>query len=871
MKFLFESPLFVYSHQRFKKIMESLKLKELFIEDRNKIFHNPELLKNPYQFCVRWSILVEEYILKVLSGIKLECAIASVGSFSRRELAPYSDIDLMFIFEKVEGNEKLIQECVTKLWDSGIEVSHTVREFSDIKKFLENDLEAFTQFFDTRFICGNEKIYHTWNHKIISSLDQKNKKRLLEEYIADIRKRYQKYGDSAKVLESNIKYTAGGLRDVQVIEWMYCLKNEKLINVQEEITQSENFFSLLKKEKLLIPRAVVRLYESYKIVLNTRNILHLLSEHKNDRLEFDMQEKIAITLGYTSENWQSYMKKYFEATNVIKRFCRTMRKRIEEEITPPVSDYLTIELDEDFVIRDGNVSLIRNIDLDMSTILRAFYYRGLHNARFEENLRTQIIEKVFDLEENQIFDHQSSVFFREILKLPRNVGTILTLMNELGVLGAFLPEFKELIGFFQPGVYHCYTADEHTIIAISNVEKLGDESSLLGKLYQGLRNKDILYLAILFHDIAKPISISGHEIIGAEIANTVMERLGYSLDEIEIVQFLVRYHLTIEQVAFRRNLNDPATLDNFAQIFPSSEYLDLLYLVTYADLSAVSPAVWTQWKSDLLNELYRKTKTMLDERITGQELLSQSLQEIMSRSSVYWEENIKEHIDSIDDIGYLQNYSAEEINQHIEEIEKGSNLSVFFKEDESFTNITIITRDSDALLSRLCGALAINDINIHDAKIFTRKDGIVIDNFNVTDFRSGGLISHDRYEKIKNDIELAVNNELQIINEFNNIKSKWWRIENKFFKRKGKVKIAFEKHDRYTIIDVYSPDRLGLLYSITKKLNELGLSIYFAKISTKADDIIDAFYILDRKKKKISTHQYELISHELTQAIEELL
>lgn len=851
--------------------MEALELKKHFIEDRSKIFHNQDLIKNPFKFCVRWSILVEEYILKVLGNVKLNCAVASVGSFSRRELAPYSDIDLMFIFDKVDGNENLIRVCVTKLWDAGIEVSHTVREFSDIDKFIENDLATFTQFFDTRFLCGVEKIYNEWNKKIIASLNPKNKKRLLEEYIIDIKTRYQKYGDSAKVLEPNIKYTAGGLRDVQVIQWMYCLKNETLINVQDEITQSETFFNLLKKNKLLIPRAVTRLNESYKIVLNTRNLLHILSEHKNDRLEFYMQEKIAVYLGFTHENWQLYMKKYFEATNVIKRFCRTMRKRIEEEITPPVSDFLTIELDGDFVIRDGNVSLRKEIDLDMSSILRAFYYRGLHSARFEENLRTQIIEKVFDLEENQITDHKSSVFFREILKLPRNVGTILTLMNELGVLGAFIPEFKELIGFFQPGVYHCYTADEHTIIAISNVEKLNEESSLLGKLFQSMKNKDILYLALLFHDIAKPISISGHEIIGAEIASTVMDRLAYSSKEIEMVQFLVRHHLIMEQVAFRRNLNDPTTLDSFAQNFPSSEHLDLLYLVTYADLSAVSPVVWTQWKSDLLFELYNKTKTIIEERISAQELLTQNVQDILDTSSVYWEKNVKEHIDSIDDISYLQNFSVDEINQHIEEIERGSKVSVFFKENESFTNITIITRDSEALLSKLCGALAINDLNIHDAKIFTRKDGIVIDNFNVTDFRTSTVVNKDRYPKIINDIELAINNELQIIKEFNYIKSKWWRLENKLFKRKGKIKIAFEKHDRFTIIDVYSPDRLGLLYYITKKLNELGLSIYFAKISTKADDIIDAFYILDKKKKKVSPNQYELISYELTQTIEELL
>ncbi len=851
--------------------MDPLKLKEKFLEDRGRIFSDEDLLKDSFKFCIRWSVLVEEYILRALKGIKLDCAVASVGSFSRRELSPFSDIDLMFIFKEVDGNEKIIQECVTKLWDSGIEVSHTIRDFSDIKKFLDEDLHAFTQFFETRYILGNEKLYWRWIKELISSLTEDNKKKLILKFFEDIHLRYEKYGESAKVLEPNIKYTAGGLRDLQAVEWIYSLKNELLLNVQEEITQSENFFDIIRKKKIIIPRAVARLQESYRTILNVRNHLHLLTNHKNDRFEFIYQEKIAHVLGYTGDGWHTFMRKYFEAANIIKRFSRTMMKRFEEEITPALSDYLSIRLDDEFMLKSGNISFIGETTLTLSSILRAFYYSGLHDASFDENLRAQIIERVFDLEESQTTEHQSSVFFREILRLPKNVGKTLAMMNELGVLGAFLPEFGELIGFFQPGVYHCYTADEHTIIALNNLEKLADDTSILGKLYQGLKEKDILNIAVLFHDIAKPISVAGHEIIGAEVANSIMERLGYDSDEIEIAQFLVHHHLTMEQVAFRRNLNDPSTLNNFALLFQNSEMLDLLYLLTYADLSAVSQVVWTKWKSDLLHELYTKTKTMLDERISGQDLLSNNLKEIISSSEIYSGDSIKDHIDSINDLGYLQHFSAEEINQHIEEIEKGSPLSVFLKDEGAFTVITVITRDSEALLSRICGALSINDLNIHDAKIFTRKDGIVIDSFSVTDFRTGGTIDEERNTKIKHDLYLAVENELQITKEFSKIKSKWRRIENKFFKRKGKVKIAFEKHDKYTIIDVYSPDRLGLLFQITKKMNELGLSIYFAKISTKADDVVDSFYILDRNRKKISPNLYELITHELTQSIEEML
>lgn len=850
---------------------EALKLKEKFFEDRDKLFNDFDLLKDPFKFSMTWSVLVESYILQVLKNIKLNCAVASVGSFARRELSPYSDIDIMFIFDKVDGGNELIKQCVTVLWDSGIEVSHTVRDFTDIKKFLKEDLHAFTQFFETRFICGSDKIYKEWNTKVISSLNENYKRMLIFEYFEDLHLRYQKYGNSAKVLEPNVKYTAGGLRDLQVIEWIYCLKHELILNSQNEITQTETFLEILKKEKIIIPRAVNRLYESYKILLSTRNYLHLISGHKNDRLEFADQEKIAKLIGYRSGSWQLFMRRYFEASNVIKRFTRTMMKRFEVEIQKPISDYLSIPLDEDFTIKGSVIYLANDIELTMSVIMRAFYYRCLHDGHFDEHLRSAIIEAVVDHEEIQNLEPASSVFFREILKLPKNVGKTLNIMNELGVLGTFLPEFRDLIGFFQPGVYHCYTADEHTLIALNNLEDLAGETTFLGKLFQSIKQKDVLYVAVLFHDIAKPISVSGHEIIGAEIATSVMERLGYSQKEIQIVQLLVRHHLTMEQVAFRRNLNDASTLNSFANLFPNSELLDLLYLITYADLSAVSPVVWTQWKSELLYELYYKTKRMIDERITGQELLTMSMEEIIKTSELYADEAVKDHIELMDDLGYLQYFSPEEVNQHIEEIEKGQPVSVFFKEDSSFTSITVITRDSDALLSHLCGALAINDLNIHDAKIFTRKDGIVIDSFNVTDFRTGEIVDKSRYDQIIKHLNMTVANELQITKEFNKVKNKWWRLENKLFKRKGKIKIVFEKHDKYTIIDVYSPDRLGLLYQITKKMNELGLSIYFAKINTKADDIVDSFYILDRHKKKISPNEYELITHELTLTIEEML
>ncbi len=850
-------------------------LKQEFIKARDKSFQANQRQKDSLKFSLHYSMLVEEYIRKLSGEGKFNFVLASAGSFSRRELSPYSDIDIMFITNSIDENREIIAKLVTKFWDNGLEASHTVRDFSDIKKYLDTDLHTFTQFFETRFLLGSEAIYIEWNKKLFSYINKDVQVKLLKELSEDINDRYEKYGNSPKVLEPNVKLSAGGLRDFQAIEWMYILMTGTLLNKQIELTQAEIFIDTLKQNKYTTENECKRLIQSYKMILAVRNMLHLIAKQKNDRFEFSAQKKIASALIHRKDSLASYMHEYFNASNIINRFSKSMIKKFQEETSNPLPDFLGIDLDDDFILKGKTISLNGRTKLTLSDILRALYYRGLYGGHFDENLRSTIIEVVEDYDGLHKPEAESSVFFREILRLPKNVGQTLSVMNELGVLKAFMPEFKDLIGFLQHGVYHCYTADEHTLVTIQNLEKLEKDTSPLGKIYNLLKDKEFLHLGLLFHDIAKPINVSGHEIIGAEMASSIMHRLGYSDEEIESVAFLVRNHLIMEQVAFRRNLNDPETLNNFASRFNSTKELELLYLVTYADLSAVNPAVWTSWKSDLLTELYNKTREMLEEQITGEELLLSSIyvepKEISKYSPLISESHVQEHMDSINDIGYIYQFSEREIARHVEEIQKGIDISVLFKEFKDFTNITVITKDYPSLLSKLCGVLSINDANIHDAKIFTRKDGIVIDNFTVSDFRTHGKIGHERYDKIKTDFENIISGLLQLSQEFARMKSKWWRIENKFFKRSGKVKIVFEQHEKYTIIDIFSPDRLGFLYQVTTKMAELGLVIYFAKIATKGDDIVDSFYVWDSTGKKVSQNDYGLIKTELTSTITQML
>ena len=849
--------------------------KEQFTALREDFFQKNFVKKNALKASMEFSLLIEEQIHKLANGKKYNFALVSAGSFSRRELSPFSDIDLMFITYSVQEVKNEISELVQRFWDNGIDVSHTVREFSDIQKFLTTDLHTFTQFFETRLLLGSEKIYSDWNENLFSSLTEKNQKRIIVELIKDIEDRYQKYGDSAKTLEPNVKLSPGGLRDFQAVEWMYIILNKTLLNKQAEITQAESFLDLIKNLDLVSQTEAKLLLDSYNQILYARNSIHLFSLQKNDRFEFNSQKKIANMKNTDKDALTYYMKEYFEAANTIQRFSSAMVKFFKEAVSISATGNLTVELDDDFGLWGKKLFFKHSVKLSFSDMLRAFYYLGIHEAYFDEQLRRIIIEYVQNYTLHDGFEAESSVFFREILKLERNVGFTLSLMNQYGVLGLVLPAFKDLIGYVQHGVYHCFTTDEHTLLTIKNIEKLEKDGSILGRIFNNIREREILYLGLLFHDIAKPINIAGHEILGVEIAASILYTLGYSDQEIERVALLVRNHLLMEQIAFRRNLNDPETLNNFTSKFKSTEDLDLLYLVTYADLSAVNPAVWTSWKSELLSELYRKSKSMLEDQISGEELLMSGAYfvpgEISKHSDLISDEHVQEHMESITDASYIYQFSEKEIASHVEEIQKGTTISTLFKELENFTNVTVITMDFPSLLSKMCGVLSINDANIHDAKIFTRRDGVVIDTFNVTDFRTHKKLDPSRYDKISKDMNAVISGVLKLNVEFAKMKSRWRRIESKLFKRSGKVKILFDEHEKYTIIDIFSPDKLGFLYQVTSEMNELGLVIYFAKISTKGDDIVDSFYVLDRNGKKIPSYDQEFVKFELTQTINQML
>ncbi len=798
-------------------------------------------------------------------------AIGAYGGFGRMELSPYSDIDLCFIVHEPEEHTDYIGNLVRHLWDRGIQISHTVRDFGQLTEIAANDLPSFTQLLELRFVAGTKSVFLRYKERLLDVINSELKIKLLQNLLFDIDRRHLTYGMSPLLLEPNIKFSAGGMRDLHSAAWIYSILNNLRTDAELFESSTSEFLNEIVKQKAVSSKKRSEIFTAYETLLKIRNELHVLNQFKRDKLDFQNQILIANNLlgnGIDQSNAHiKLMQDYFISSEVISNLLRNFTKKALLKIFP-LSDYAVHELNEKFILHGRFIQQKTNDRLNLVEILEIYYFRTKFSALFSEELEDNIIHSISYFDGTEIENIEVSKTFKRILQYPENVYEVLLHMNRIGVLGFIIPEFENLRRFFQPNAYHIYTGDEHTLIAIKNLSKISIDNSMLGVIYRSYDNIELLYLAVLFHDVAKPHNLAGHEILGAQFAETIMQRLGYDDEEIRIVSFLVTNHLLMEQTAFRRNLSDAAILNSFREKFKSLKELDFLFLLTYADLSAVNPSSWSNWKNSLLQELYLKTKQMILSELSGEDVLTSNVRKIDFQNVDLKEYDFLEHLDQISDDRYLFTFSDKDIAIHISEIQNGDEISITYKEDDEFTYLTVITKDSHGLLSKICGAIAISDANIHDANIFTRKDHIAIDTFKLTDFSSQKPLDAKQKDLLSKNITIVLLNDSDLQSKFEEHRNKWRRVEKKL-QIKKEVEISFENHPSYTIIDVHTSDRIGLLYLITKKFAELELEIYFAKIGTKLNGVFDSFYVLDKNQQKISPSRYAFYRNSLRDTIKQ--
>ena len=841
--------------------------------------------------CTSLTLAMDEAIRSafgtITGGVRDEVAILALGGYGRGELCPHSDVDVMVLCPAGSNRDVVSQTAKSflhSLWDAGLTVGHSVRTIDEAMQTRGSAIDSWASMLESRFLCGNRPLAHDLAAAMKETIIKERDAWFIDGVCEDIRTRHMRFGNSVKLLEPNVKKSAGGLRDVHTVLWLYRSTDPSyFFNSNSDIPLTGEFLNVLTTKGVLDAEECSVASAAYEFLLRTRHAMHYRRDALHDTLEYALQLEVAEELGYGSKaelrSVEVFMHDYYLHARTVHRLHQRLTNLLRESHEKLSHEIDGEKIGECFRLRGEALAL----DNDMprftraTTMFEAFVYAAELDVEMDFRLRAAIERSADLLTPEMMRDNALAALFGRIVGSKR-VARTLSEMNDLGILGKYIPEFGDLVAFFQHNVYHYFTADEHTLVAIANAERLRDQQGILREVFRNLKRKDILYMALLLHDIGKPNGVGDHEVTGVQMAQDILTRLGMQ-EMFADVAFLIRNHLIMEQIAFRRNVHDAETIKEFAAKFSRPEQLDHLYLLTYADLSAVNVNVWTEWKGSMLQDLYMRTSEVLRRNLKGIQIdaFHQSKREaaevgiVDSLSASLPREKVERHLQGIQSEAYTAIFSEDEVARHIEKSEMSETVSTLFSHSEGYTDITIIAQDAPFALSKFCAVLAANDANIFDANVFTRDDGIIIDRFRVSDATSKRELEQRICKKIANDLTLVMEAKLDIQHLFEAHHRRWKRRPKPPANPNVRIGVEFEDNPRYTIIDVYAPDSVGFLYRITETISRVALDIHFAKIATRVDGIVDAFYVLDRAGKPVTDAAWrETISAEILKTIRNL-
>ena len=797
-------------------------------------------------------------------GVAGQVAVMALGGYGRVELCPHSDVDIMILCDDASEKQTLgdfAGAFLHLLWDAGLDAGHSVRRLEEVHALHGGAPDIWASLLESRFLCGEASLATRLQSAVSPGSGAPSDRWFLECLLADSSLRHERYGHSVKLLEPNVKKSAGGLRDFQSLLWLFRATDPAMPPAWNPTQPAARFLLRHLRESGQVEETDANAAEAaVAFLLRTRHQMHALRRSLHDTLEHALQREVAEGLGYgpaaDPASAEAFMRTYYRHARVIYRlhvrFVSALRDRLHP---PPRAHHEGEKVGSLFALHEDRLTIDPSVVRFQvaGEVLEAFVHAAEREVEPDSRL-CRLLEQGLGLftGETRSSPELAGQFHR--ILLSRRVGATLQSMNDLGVLGAYLPEFGDLKAFYQHSVYHYYTADEHTLIALIRAEQLREQEGILHDVFQSLRRKDVLYLAILLHDVGKPRGVADHEITGAAMTEEVLRRLGME-EALPAVTFLVRHHLLMEQTAFRRNIHDSTTAREFAALVGSHELLDALYLLTYADLSAVNSSVWTTWKASLLRELYLRASGLVrgvDEdfdaadRARYDEKVRQ-LEEYLG--SLHPREDVRRHLAGISNRPYVSLFSDEEISRHIEAGKSADPLTTLITDRDGYSEVTVVARDAPFLLSRCCAVLSANDANIFDATVMTREDGVIFDRFRVTGVGTGRTLDRAVQEKIASDMQQVLAGSLDIGQLFQAHRRRWRRRARAA--ASGKHDVRLEEGGAYTIIDVYAADSVGLLYRLTDAISRCGLDIHFAKIATRGDGVADAFYVRDREGRSV--------------------
>lgn len=779
-------------------------------------------------------------------------ALLAVGGYGRGEMAPQSDVDLLFLtpYKITPWAESVIESMLYILWDLRLKVGHSSRTVKDCLRLGREDFTIRTALLENRFLRGFAPLSEELNNRLEDELFKGTEQEFIEAKLEERDLRHVKQGQRY-VVEPNVKEGKGGLRDLQSLFWI--VKYVYHISDVSELVAKD----VLRQEELK------RFVAAEDFLWAVRGHLHLLAGRPVEQLSFDMQVEVADRMGYVDKGGrravEHFMQDYFRHATSVGDLTRILLTKLEA-IHAKAEPLLERIFRRRPRVKAGYSVTHNRLDVPDE---KTFLADPVNLLRiFEEGLRTgmlihpdamrMITANLHLIDEKLRADKEAQRIFLGLLLKHGNPERALRRMNELGVLSAFIPEFEPIVAMMQFNMYHSYTVDEHTIQVISNFaeierEELQEELPLSSEILKTGINRKILMVAMLLHDIGKGRDID-HSVLGAQIARKVAPALGLNKSESETVEWLVRYHLLMSDMAQKRDIADPRTVRDFAKAVKTFERLNLLTVLTVCDIRGVGPDTWNNWKAVLIRALYGQTKLVLEDGMEAinrenrgaqaKKLLRQELADWPSKElkketgrhyEPYWQGlHITAHRVFAE---LLRDIPDDEVR-----------IDLHPDEDRDATRVCFAMADHPGIFSRMCGALALVGANIVDARTFTSKDGYATAAFWVQDAEDKPYEAA-RLPRLRQMIEKTLAGEVvttEAIKTRDVIKKR-----ERAFNVPTTINFDNEGSEIYTIIEVDTRDRPGLLFDLTRTLANSNVYIASAVIATYGEQVVDTFYVKD--------------------------
>ncbi len=868
-----------------------IQARERLKEGRQKLRAQHDSGSPSIQVCVHQTDLVDSVVLALyeaalektgLAEISDQFAVVAHGGYGRRDVAPFSDVDLMLLHTKHQSLNAVALAKPLSQWivDAGCQLGFSLRTPAQAWNLAWGDAIIFSSLVESRLVTGSHELFSRFMSGLRQGANRRSKRliRMVEQ--ARMQER-RKYGETVFLLEPNIKRSRGGLRDIQLIRWIGFAQ------------YGESDLDKLNQLGHLAAEDYQTLRRGLQYLLRLRNQMHFEAGKSQDQLDRSLQMRLAAWSGFEGEEGilpvEQFMKQYFEYTSEI-RYCSAHfaeSAKWQSPVVLSIERTMGIPVQRDYRVGWRHVwatrSGLERLRRDPASVLELMAVSSRFGKPIEHQTWREIRSAMLTRRFTDI-DQVTTQRFLELMSSSGNLAEQLRRLHELRVLEQIIPEMTHAHCLLQFNQYHKYTVDAHSIRAVECVTDLEGDQGLLGIIYRGIKHKSILHLALLIHDLGKGFA-EDHSEVGRRIAEKTAERLRLSAQDKETLVFLVHKHLLLSTTAFRFDLSNHEAAVKFAAVVGSSERLQLLLLLTYADLASVGPDVVNQWKVDLLLELYHQTDAHFRDDKPGEGFRGEITQRraailraipgVSEEEFQWW----RSQVDALP-IGYLMRTAPHTAVREIANFRQldtknsmawGRYIDAQKAVEYSVVEYTVATRQSGwpiGAFHRITGALSSMGLQINAAEIHTQPGEIAWDRFIVEDEEFEGPPPQSRIEAVCRKINEALDPQNTSPPSF---PQKWNAIKNRntsnLETQPTQVRFDNATSDSHTIITLFAYDRMGLLYAVSKVLFDMQLILHFAKISTHIDQVVDVFYVTDMNRKKIeeSTRLY-MIRQRLLQA-----